>query len=261
MKVHLRFLLVYTLLAAVASIDFVPFAHAEAHGYLASSASAQSAVQDNNASSPSPAGAQDQPARRSPEPESQQLTAVLRFAVQSQHVTDPAALSAQACPQPDGDRGSANTSPPPANLNVDPKILDAVSDEMQKKLSKKMTVLVNPDPATIPVGATVITGCITRVNSGNAATRLIGMNVGASHLGVHIVVLSRTKDSWIPMDTFDIQVKGGDLLPPIGPIGLVVHAARDTQQTLSADAKKLADKVLKQFAKDTKAREQAATIN
>lgn len=121
-----------------------------------------------------------------------------------------------------------------------------------------MTVMVNPDPKDIPVAALVISGCITKANGGNSAERLIGLNLGASHLGVHVVVLSRTKDGWDPKDTFDIQVKGGDILPPLGPIGLGVHAARDTRQTLSADAKQLADKVLKQLAKDTKARKQAA---
>jgi len=140
---------------------------------------------------------------------------------------------------------------------VDPKILDKISGEMQKRLLKKMSVMVNPDPTAIPVGALVISGCITKANGGNAATRLIGMNVGASHLGVHVVALTRTKDGWSPMDTFDIQVKGGDVLPPIGPVGLAVHAARDTQQTLSADAKKLADHILKKLFQDMKAREQA----
>ena len=84
------------------------------------------------------------------------------------------------------------------------------------------------------------------------------MNVGASYLGVHVVALSRTKDGWDPVDTFDMQVKGGDLLPPLGPAGLAVHAARDRRQTLSADARKLADQILKELSQDTKAREQVA---
>jgi hypothetical protein len=141
---------------------------------------------------------------------------------------------------------------------VDPRILDAISREMEARLRKKMFVMLNPDPTTIPVGALVISGCITKANGGNGASRLIGMNVGASYLGVHVVALSRTKEDWNPMDAFDLQVKGGDVLPPLGPMGLAVHAARDTHQSLSADAKKLADHILKKLAQDTKAREQAA---
>jgi hypothetical protein len=141
---------------------------------------------------------------------------------------------------------------------VDPKVLDAISDELLKKLSKKMSVIADPDQSAIPVGALVISGCITRAKGGNAATRLIGMNVGASHLNVHVVALSKTKDGWSPVDSFDIQVKGGDVLPPLGPAGMAVHVARDTQQSLSADAKKVADHILKKLSQDTKAREEAA---
>ena len=104
----------------------------------------------------------------------------------------------------------------------------------------------------------VISGCITGAKSGNAGARLIGMNVGASRLSVHVVALSKTKDGWSPVDTFDMQVKGGDLLPPLGPVGLAVHAARDTRQSLSADAPKLADHILKKLSKDMKAHEPVA---
>jgi hypothetical protein len=84
------------------------------------------------------------------------------------------------------------------------------------------------------------------------------MNVGASHLDVHVVALSKTKDGWSPVDNFDIQVKGADVLPPLGPVGMAVHAARDTQQGLSADAKKVADQILKKLSQNTKARQDAA---
>jgi hypothetical protein len=59
-----------------------------------------------------------------------------------------------------------------------------------------------------------------------------GFDLFGGRSGLHVVVLSRTKDGWDPKDTFDIQVKGGDILPPLGPIGLAAHAARDTRQTL-----------------------------
>jgi hypothetical protein len=39
---------------------------------------------------------------------------------------------------------------------------------------------------------------------------------------------------------------------------MAVHAARDTQQGLSADAKKVADQILKKLSQNTKARQDAA---
>src|SRR5262249_48177085 len=143
---------------------------------------------------------------------------------------------------------------------VDPKILEKITEEMEKRLSKNMSVMVNPDPDAIPVGALVISGCITRANAGNAAARLAGMNLGASHLGVHIVALSRTDDGWAPMDTFDVKVKGGNLLPPPGPIGVAAYAVRDTRQGLSTEAKKLADHVVKKLTKDMKAANRSQRI-
>lgn len=241
------------LLATAAGIIGATRAHADPYELLASNSSAQNGGQDNNA--PLPPGAQS----HSSEPGSQPRTAVvLRFAVESQPMTDRSALSAQACPETSAPAAAPNTATPSKSVTVDPKILDKISGEMQTKLSKKMSVMVNPDPTAIPVGALVISGCITKANGGNAASRLIGMNVGASHLAVHVVALTRTKDGWSPMDTFDIQVKGGDVLPPIGPMGLAVHAAKDTQQTLSADAKRLSDHILKKLSQDMKSREQAA---
>ena len=201
-------------------------------------------------------GTKDQSDNQSSVASPQRRTAVvLRFAVEAQPVTDTTLLSARACPEID----SGVASPDPAtSITVDPKILNNISEEMEKRLSKKMSVMVNPDPNAIPVGALVISGCITRANAGNAATRLVGMNLGASRPGVHIVALSRTNDGWAPMDTFDVKVKGGDRLPPLGPIGLAAHAAKDTRQGLSTEAKKLADQVVKKLAKDMKARGQIA---
>jgi hypothetical protein len=253
MKIHSRFTLGCALLAIVAGTVSVSRAHADMYELLASNSSAQNGGQDNKA--PSTHGVPS----HSSEPESQPRTAVvLRFAVESQTVTDAPTLSAQACPETSAAAASPATATPSKSVTVDPKILDTISEEMQTKLSKKMSVMVNPDPTAIPVDALVISGCVTKANGGNAATRLIGMNVGASHLGVHVVALSRTKDGFSPVDTFDIQVKGGDALPPFGAAGLAVHAARDRHQNLSGDAKKLADQILKKLSQDTKAREQAA---
>lgn len=244
MRFHSGLILTCAFLAAAAGIGAASSAHAEGHGLSVSALQSNSGQNTNTISATSfHVGSQSRTA------------VVLRFAVQSQPLTDAAALSAQACPQ------SAGNAPPLKSFTVDPAILDKITEEMQKRLAKKMIVMVNPDPQTIPVGALVISGCITRADAGNAVTRLVGMTLGSSHLGVHVVALARTKDGWNPVDTFDLEVKGGDLLPPLGPIGLAAHAARDTRQTLSADAKKLADHILKRLAKDRRAREQTRTAS
>jgi hypothetical protein len=256
MKTVSKVALTCALLAIVAGIVDVPRAHAHPNELLASNSSSQNGGQDNDV--PSPPEVQS----HSSEPGSQPRTAVvLRFGVESRPVTDASALSAQACPQTSAPAASPTTATPSKSATVDPKLLDKISGEMQTKLSKKMLVMVDPDPAAIPVGALVISGCVTKANGGNAASRLIGMNVGASDLAVHVVALTRTKDGWSPMDTFDVQVKGGDVLPPIGPIGLAVHAARDPQQTPSADAKKLADNILKKLSQDMKSRERTGQVS
>lgn len=211
-----------------------------------------------------PAGDQVQSASPVSGPESDRRTAVvLRFAVESQAVRDAASLSAQACSgttaAPASTDASATASTdvaaPPETVTVDPQILDAITDELQKRLAKKMSVMVNPNPHSIPPGALIISGCITRATKGNAAGRLIGMNVGASRLAVHVVILSKTARGTSLVDTFDIKVKGGNLLPPLGPVALGVHVAMGFRQTLSADAKKLAGQILKKYAKDMKTRE------
>ena len=208
---------------------------------IASALASDNKAQSHNQSSvPSPQG---------------RTAVVLRFAVETQPVTDATVLSAKACLETERGMASPDTA---TNIAVDPKILNNITEEMEKRLSKKMSVMVNPDPNVIPVGALVISGCITKANAGNSAARLVGMNLGASHLGVHIVALSRTDHGWAPTDTFDVKVKGGDLLPPLGPIGLAAHAAKDTRQGLSTEAKKLADQVVKKLAKDMKTREQIA---
>jgi hypothetical protein len=183
--------------------------------------------------------------------------AVLRFGVEGSQNHDVSTLSAKACPvmaAPVDAQGSSEEKP----VQVDPAILDELSQKMNERLSKKMTVVVDPAEANIPVGAMVISGCITRANKGNAGARLVGMEAGASNLGVHVIVLHKTADGFEPFDDFALAVKGGDLLPPIGPAGLAVHAARDTRQTLSADADKLAGKILKKISSDQKMKQKAS---
>jgi hypothetical protein len=184
---------------------------------------------------------------------SQPNAVVMRFAVASQTFAGPKSLSTQACPGM-----SSDALPSTASLRVDPKVLDAIGEELQKKLSKKkMSVMLEPDPNTIPVGSLVISGCITRADGGNAAGRLVGMNLGTSHLAAHVRILSETRSGLVPSDEFDVQAKGGKILPPIGLIGLAGHAASERRETLSADAKKLADQIVKRVASMMKAQAHA----
>jgi len=179
---------------------------------------------------------------------SQPNAVVIRFDVPSQTFADPKSSSTQTCP------GMSTDAPPAtAPLHVDPKVLDAITEELQKKLSKKMSVMLQPDPNAIPVGSIVISGCVMRADAGNAAERLIGMNLGTSYLAAHVRLLSETRSGLVLLDEFDVQTKGGKVLPPIGPIGLAAHAASERRETLSADAKKLADQILKRVANTIKA--------
>ena len=183
---------------------------------------------------------------------SQSNAVVIRFAVPSQTFADPKSPSTQACPGMISD-APASTAP----LHVDPKVLDAITEELQKKLSKKMSVMLQPDRNAIPVGSLVISGCVTRADAGNAAKRLIGMNLGTSYLAAHVRLLSETRSGLVSLDEFDVQSKGGKVLPPIGPIGLALHAASERRETLSADGKKLANQILKRVANTMKAQAHA----
>jgi hypothetical protein len=184
----------------------------------------------------------------------QKRTAVVfRFAVQSEPVADSVGLSSHACPQDNNGANSIGSAPSnsaaatPDIKTVDPEILDSISFEIQKRLSKKMPVMVDPDPQTVPVGSLLITGCILKAEKGSSAGRMIGMNVGASRLSAHVVIFSKAETGFTPVDAFDLQVKGGSVLPPLGPIGLAAHAARQPSQTLSADARKLAGQIVKKL--------------
>jgi hypothetical protein len=166
--------------------------------------------------------------------------------------TDSATLPEQACSQSNKAGRTGNDANAQAGVNVDPRLVAAIVNEIQKKLSNRMTVTVDDDPKAIPVGALVISGCITRADPGNATGRLIGMGLGTSHLAAHVKVLSKSEAGFVPVDEFDVQAKGGKVLPALGPVGLVAHAAAEHRETLSADASKLADQILKKLAKTLK---------
>jgi hypothetical protein len=120
---------------------------------------------------------------------------------------------------------------------------------LQKRLAKKMTARVGApsDPAT--AGTLILAGCFIRVDPGNAAKRMAGMNMGTSHLGAHVIAKIKTADGVVVYKEFDAVAKGGKILPPIGPVGVATHAAAERRETLSADAKRLADDIVSQLGK------------
>lgn len=170
----------------------------------------------------------------------QPIVAVLRFAVQLQQITDSAALSSQACTEP---------SAVPDLFTVDPKLLDKISSELQRKLSKKTTVMVDPDPKSIPVGSLVISGCIFQAQTGNKAKKMVGMGLGASRLGANVIIFYKTQTGFNLMDAFEVQVKGRFLSPP-APAAVVMNAGAQTK-TLYADAEKLAGRIVKKLEKNS----------
>ena len=192
----------------------------------------------------------------------QQPTAVvLKFAVQSQSMPGTAALSLQACARDDHDTesnatASATGADAKNNPTIDPQLLDAISDALQRDFSeKKISVMVDPDPDSIPVGAQIISGCIFQAQKGSVEKRIVGFGWGASRIGAHVVVLSKTETGFAPVESFDVQVKARNILPPIGAVGLAVHAAKAPRQTLSADAEKLAGQIVKKLNEPETARQ------
>jgi hypothetical protein len=129
------------------------------------------------------------------------------------------------------------------------KLTDIVSTELQKRLAKKMTARVGTPSDQATTGTLVVAGCFIRVDPGNAAKRMAGMNMGTSHLGAHVIAKLKTADGSVVYKEFDAVAKGGRLMPPIGPVGVATHAAAERRETLSADAKRLADDIVKNLSK------------
>ncbi len=61
-----------------------------------------------------------------------------------------------------------------------------------------------------------------------------------------------TKAGFAAVDSFDVQVKARNILPPIGVVGLALHAAKAPSQTLSADTNRLAGQIVKKLNEHTK---------
>ena len=148
---------------------------------------------------------------------------------------------------------SANTSPSktkPLTHDEAVKFADSVNKELAKKLLKEVSVSV-AQPADIPsAGSLVFTGCFIGANRGNAAGRLVGFGVGSSHLSAHIRVFYVGASGSVPVDEFNLTVKGSHKLPPLGPAGLTYSAVSEKWETLNVDAKRMADQTLKKLNKD-----------
>jgi hypothetical protein len=235
----------YGLLTATLAVDGIPRIHAQ--------------VRDGDTTLVSPAYVSSSGVATKP-----RSAVVMRFAFVSQTRETPVTLSEQTCPLSSVGEPLAETSPssndaePGSVLSVDPKIQDKISSELEKRLSKKMPVTTDLEPASIPVGALVISGCITKASRGNAAERLAGMNLGASHIKAHVKVVLKTEAGFVQVDEFDVEAKGRMILPPLGPVGLATHVVAERRETLSADAKRLADQLLKKLAKTMSGGEQPA---
>jgi transcription termination factor NusB len=51
----------------------------------------------------------------------------------------------------------------------------------------------------------------------------------------------------VPVDEFDLAVKGDKKLPPVGAAGLTFDAVSEKRETLQADLKRMADEILKRL--------------
>lgn len=160
------------------------------------------------------------------------------------------ANNAAATPGPSGAACPKNFDPNNNLADTDwQKLVDTISAELQKKLAKKMDTRIG-EPADQPsTGTLVLAGCLTTIDPGNAAKRMVGMNLGASHLAAHVVVQLKTEDALVAVKEFDATAKGAKALPPLGVVGVATHAAAERRETLSADAKRLADEISKTLSK------------
>jgi hypothetical protein len=165
----------------------------------------------------------------------------------------------ETCSQAAPVESSSVTKTNPPTEDQEAKLADQVTRQLEKKLAKKMPVLVAP-PDTPTAGSLVITGCFMGADSGNAAKRLVGLGLGASHLSAHIRVFYVGASGPVPVDEFDLAVKGSKKLPPLGAVGLAYNAVSEKNETLQADAKRLANGILKKLKKDQK-NEPSTTVN
>jgi hypothetical protein len=164
---------------------------------------------------------------------------ILPFAVASDAAATPGA-SGDACPKTPGNDLDATNSQ---------KLIDAVTTELQKQLAKKMETRTGQPGEEVAPGTLILAGCLTTVDPGNAVKRMAGMDLGASELAAHVVVQMKTADALVAVREFDATAKGAKKMPPLSMVGLATHAAAERKETLSADAKRLADEIVKTLSK------------
>jgi hypothetical protein len=144
---------------------------------------------------------------------------------------------------------SAKKSTPPTEDEA-VSLADGVNKELSKKLAKKMSVSVAQPADTPMTGSLVFTGCFVGADGGSAAKRLIGVGRGASHLSAHVRVFYVGTSGPVPVEEFDLTVKGSNKLPPLGAGGLAINAIGDKGKGLQGDSKRMADAILKTLNKD-----------
>lgn len=166
---------------------------------------------------------------------------VTRFSVAPGASASLKGLSSQGCPP------AARAVQPPSGaapaVALDPQILDALSAQLSKRLARRVAVATEKNADQAPPNSVVVTGCITRIEAGNATKRMVGMHMGASRLAAHVRVNEKLRTGLKPVAEFDVAVTGANLLPPLSPIGLAMHVAMMQRQTLLADAKKLGNRI------------------
>jgi len=173
---------------------------------------------------------------------------IYSFAIAGQPAGETPTPSDASCPK-DLDSGTvAQPSTPVVSMRVNPKLLEAINKQLMRKLAKKMPTTIATSGATIDPNTLVIAGCLTRVDPGNAAKRMAGMNLGASHLNAHVRILLEDGSELKQLQDFDLATRGANPLPPLGPLGVVTHAATESRETLQADAKRLADQIVKKIS-------------
>jgi hypothetical protein len=143
----------------------------------------------------------------------------------------------------------ATKAKPPAK-DEEVRLAEDVTKELTKRLEKEIPVVVAPEPDIPALGSLVFTGCFVTADRGNGAKRLVGVGLGASHLAAHVRVFYIGTSGPVPVDEFDLSVKGSNKLPPLGAAGLTLNAVSEKRETLQADAKHLADDILKKLKKD-----------
>jgi Domain of unknown function (DUF4410) len=164
---------------------------------------------------------------------------ILPFAVANNAAATPGA-SGDACPKTPGNNLADTNSQ---------KLIDTISAKLQKKLAKKMDARIGQPGDELATGTLVLAGCLTTIDPGNAVKPMAGMNLGASHLAAHVVVQLKTEDALVAFKEFDATAKGSKALPPLSVVGVATHAAAERKETLNADAKRLADEILKTMSK------------